>query len=171
MASSPSNEEINRAMKTLEKNIGKVDELSKEIEKIRKEELRSDYVIGYLVSMDVPDRSGIFKILSSSGLKTLTLRCWTDDLAMELLEQYNSGRSLFTLRLHGGFISQILPNDKFPGKVEELSNVLSRTPMITSHLSENDKVAEANMHPNDSRGMKLAVRQLLSDWNRAKRKG
>jgi len=167
MSSLPGKEEIKKAIEVLEKNIERVDELSKEVEKIKQD---SQYVTAFVTKVDVPDRSCLCKVLTDNGLKEMVLRTWTDSLALKILEEYSRGKSKFIFRIAGGFIAEMLPDDFLPGKVAELSEVLSRTPHITSQLSEDDRVAESNVHPNDTSTMKSAVSKMLHDWEHAKRR-
>lgn len=156
-------EELSNAINLLQ---GKVQSLEEDIEELHKE---TQYVVAYVESLDIPDRSALCKVLSSTGLKTMVLRCWTDSLALELLNQYNEGRTRFVFRLHGGYISAILPNNKFPRKTVQLSQELNK-PVITSSLSEEDEVARNNIHPSDTAGMKGAISRILYDWEHAKRR-
>lgn len=149
---------------------GKVGELIRKIAQLESEveELRSDYILCFVTKMDIPDRSVLAKVLTPNGLKEMVLRTTHDSLALQILEEYNKGKSRFTFRLTAGFISQIMPDDMFPNQMEELSELLNK-PVITSQLSEDDNVTSLDRDIRDSIGMKRCVRFILNEWDRVRR--
>jgi len=58
--------------------------------------------------MDLPDRSIHGVIYTETGPREVTLRAWTDALALEIFELFTKGISMFKFRVYGGFITQIV---------------------------------------------------------------
>ena len=84
----------------------------------RKEELAATlYPWMEIKKMDLPDRSCHGTIYTETGARDIILRAWTDDLALEILELYTKGITMFRFRVYGGFITQVID---YKGKVEEI---------------------------------------------------
>jgi len=91
-----------------------------EAEQVRKEkeELAATlYPWMEVKKMDLPDRSCHGTLYTETGARDIILRAWTDNLALEILELYAKGITMFRFRVYGGYVTQVVD---YKGRIEEI---------------------------------------------------
>ena len=84
----------------------------------KKEELAATlYPWMEVKKMDLPDRSCHGTLYTETGARDIILRAWTDNLALEILELYAKGITMFRFRVYGGYVTQVVD---YKGRIEEI---------------------------------------------------
>jgi len=148
----------------LERLENKVDNLQDEIQQIK---VDSGYVAVYVTKVDVPARDVHCKILTDNGLKDAIFRCFTDLLALRILNEYSKGRTKFVFRIYGGQIIEVKPSDYLTGKIEQLSQELNK-PNITSRIEESGIGPIDDWNYTIDRLRKIVDHVILADWIKVK---